>query len=159
MKLLRPLTYLLVLTLGAALPVTAVVLAAPEPPSGMSMSLFDEVLQTVKTNYVKPVTNQRLLQGAIKGMLGDLDPHSDYMDAAEYKDMQVQTSGEFGGLGMEVTMTNGEVKIISPIDDTPAAKAGLEPNDLIIAINGMPVSGMTLTQAVDKLRGPIGTKV
>jgi carboxyl-terminal processing protease len=159
MKLLRPLTYVLVLAVGAALPVTAVVLAAPEPPPGVSMSLFDDVLQTVKMNYVKPVTGQQLLEGAIKGMIANLDPHSDYMDAAEYKDMQVQTSGEFGGLGMEVTLENGAVKIISPIDDTPAAKAGLQPNDLIIGINGMPVSGMTLTQAVNKLRGPIGSAV
>jgi carboxyl-terminal processing protease len=159
MKLLRPLSYVVVLALGAGLPFTAIVLAAPEPPPGMTMNLFEEVLQTVKANYVKPVTDRQLIEGAIKGMLGNLDPHSNYMDATEYKEMQVQTTGEFGGLGMEVTMDDGAVKIISPIDDTPAAKAGLQPNDLIIAINGTPVSDMTLTQAVNRLRGPIGTEV
>ncbi len=159
MKLLRPLTYVVAILVGAALPFTAIVVAAPEQSPGVTMNLFTEVLQTVKDNYVTPVTDKKLLESAIKGMLAGLDPHSNYMDAAEYREMRVQTSGEFGGLGMQVTMDNGAVKIISPIDDTPAAKAGLRPNDLIIAIDNDPVSDMTLSEAVDRLRGAIGTQV
>ena len=159
MKLIRPLTYTVAILFGAALPFTAIVLAAPEQSPGVSMGLFTEVLQTVKSNYVEPVSDRKLLEGAIKGMLAGLDPHSNYMDATEYREMRVQTSGEFGGLGMQVTMENGAVKVISPIDDTPAAKAGIRPNDLIIAIDNNPVSEMTLSEAVDKLRGAIGTQV
>jgi carboxyl-terminal processing protease len=159
MKLLRPLSYVVAILFGAALPFTAIVLAAPESGAGVTMSLFTEVLQTVKVNYVEPVTDRKLIEGAIKGMLASLDPHSNYMDAAEYREMRVQTSGEFGGLGMQVTMENSAVKVISPIDDTPAAKAGIRPNDLIIAIDNDPVSDMTLSDAVDRLRGAIGTKV
>jgi carboxyl-terminal processing protease len=159
MKLLRPLTYIVAILFGAALPFTAIVLAAPEKSPGVTMGLFSEVLQTVKQNYVEPVGDRKLLEGAIKGMLANLDPHSNYMDAAEYREMRVQTSGEFGGLGMQVTMENGAVKVISPIDDTPAAKAGVRPNDLIVAIDNEPVSEMTLSEAVDRLRGAIGTQV
>jgi carboxyl-terminal processing protease len=159
MKLLRPLTYVVAILVGAALPFTAIVVAAPEQSPGVTMNLFTEVLQTVKENYVEPVTDKKLLESAIKGMLAGLDPHSNYMDAAEYREMRVQTSGEFGGLGMQVTMDNGAVKVISPIDDTPAAKAGIQPNDLIIAIDNAPVSDMTLSEAVDRLRGAVGTQV
>src|ERR1700722_10499327 len=120
---------------------------------------FNEVFDQVKANYVEPVTDQKLVEGAIKGMLASLDPHSSYMDAKEYREMMVQTRGEFGGLGMQVTMEDGAVKVISPIDDTPAAQAGIKPNDLILAIDGMAVSDMTLSEAVDKLRGAIGTTV
>jgi carboxyl-terminal processing protease len=162
MKLFRPVTYIVAILFGAALPFAAIV-AAPETATstspGVSMNLFTEVMQTVRLNYVEPVADRKLLENAIKGMLAGLDPHSNYMDAAEYREMRVQTSGEFGGLGMQVTMDNGAVKIISPIDDTPAAKAGMQPNDLIIAIDNAPVSDMTLSEAVDKLRGAIGTQV
>jgi len=158
MNIIRPLTYIIATCAGAALPFTAIVFAAPERP-GVTVNLFSEVFQTVKSNYVEPVTDQKLVEGAIKGMLANLDPHSNYMDAAEYKEMRVQTTGEFGGLGMQVTMENGLVKVISPIDDTPAAKAGIRPNDLIVAIEGQSVTEMTLSEAVDKLRGAIGTKV
>ncbi len=113
----------------------------------------------MRTNYVEPVTDQKLAEGAIKGMLAALDPHSSYMDAKEYGEMQVQTKGEFGGLGMQVTMENSLVKVISPIDDTPAAKAGIQSGDLILAIDDAPVTDMTLSEAVDKLRGPVGTQV
>ena len=123
------------------------------------MSLFDEVFNQVKSSYVEPVTDKQLIEGAVKGMLASLDPHSSYMDAKEYKDLMVTTQGEFGGLGMQVTMENGAVKVISPIDDTPAAHAGIKPGDLILAIDSQPVSDMTLTEAVDKLRGPTGTAV
>jgi carboxyl-terminal processing protease len=132
--------------------------AAPEKP-GAALGLFSEVFGEVRANYVEPVTDQKLVEGAIKGMIGGLDPHSGYMDAKEYKEMMVQTKGEFGGLGMQVTMENGLVKVISPIDDTPAAHAGIRPGDLILAIDDAPVTDMTLSEAVDKLRGPIGTQV
>jgi carboxyl-terminal processing protease len=161
MKLLRPVSYGAAILLGATLPFAAMVIAAPEkaPSPNVTMSLFDEVMETVKVNYVEPVSDGKLLEGAIKGMLAGLDPHSNYMDATEYREMQVQTTGEFGGLGMQVTMDNGAVKVISPIDDTPAAKAGIQPNDLIVAIDNDPVSDMTLSEAVDRLRGTIGTQV
>ncbi|HTC18200.1 MAG TPA: S41 family peptidase [Stellaceae bacterium] len=126
---------------------------------GAGMNLFGEVFNVVRTNYVEPVTDQKLVEGAIKGMLASLDPHSSYMDAKEYGEMQVVTKGEFGGLGMQVTMENGLVKVISPIDDTPAAKAGIQSGDLILAIDDAPVTDMTLSEAVDKLRGPVGTQV
>jgi carboxyl-terminal processing protease len=135
-----------------------ITVAAPEKP-GAALGLFSEVLGEVRANYVEPVTDKKLVEGAIKGMLSGLDPHSSYMDANEYKEMMVQTRGEFGGLGMQVTMENDLVKVISPIDDTPAAKAGIRPGDLILAIDDAPVTGMTLGDAVNKLRGPIGTKV
>ncbi|HVA11707.1 MAG TPA: S41 family peptidase [Stellaceae bacterium] len=134
--------------------------AAPgDDASPVSFSLVKEIYDQVKANYVHPVTDKTLAEGAVKGMLAALDPHSGYMDAKEYKEMMVQTRGEFGGLGMQVTMENGLVKVVSPIDDTPAAKAGMKPNDLILAIDGAPVTDMTLEQAVEKLRGPIGTPV
>jgi carboxyl-terminal processing protease len=159
MKLVRPLTYVLAIIGGAALPFCAIVFAATDHPSGVTMALFTELFQTVKTNYVQPVGDQKLIEGAIKGMLANLDPHSNYMDAAEYREMRVQTTGEFGGLGMQVTMENAAVKVISPIDDTPAAKAGIQPNDLIVAIDGDSVSDMTLSDAVNRLRGAIGSTV
>ncbi|HYM33469.1 MAG TPA: S41 family peptidase [Candidatus Cybelea sp.] len=137
-----------------------VTIAAPEQAGGSKMlALYTEVFNEVKANYVKPVPDQKLVEGSIQGMLAALDPHSSYMDAKEFKDMMVQTRGEFGGLGMQVTMEDGAVKVVSPIDDTPAAKAGVMPGDLIVAIDQAPVSDMTLSQAVDKLRGPIGSKV
>jgi carboxyl-terminal processing protease len=134
--------------------------AAPDTDSSpVSFSLVKEIYDQVKASYVEPVTDKKLAEGAVKGMLAALDPHSSYMDAKEYKEMMVQTRGEFGGLGMQVTMENGLVKVVSPIDDTPAAKAGVKPNDLIVAIDDAPVTDMTLEEAVDKLRGPIGSQV
>jgi carboxyl-terminal processing protease len=141
----------------ALVPLAASVTAADR--SDVSPNLFSEVFEQVRQNYVEAVTDKQLVEGAIKGMLGALDPHSSYMDAKEYREMQVQTRGEFAGLGMQVTMENGLVKVISPIDDTPAAKAGLKPGDLILAIDDAPVSDMTLSEAVEKLRGPVGTLV
>jgi carboxyl-terminal processing protease len=135
--------------------------AAPDATdqSQVSFSLVKEIYDQVKSSYVEPVTDKKLAEGAVKGMLAALDPHSSYMDAKEFKEMMVQTRGEFGGLGMQVTMENGFVKVVSPIDDTPAAKAGMKPNDLIVAIDDSPVADMTLEEAVDKLRGPIGSQV
>jgi carboxyl-terminal processing protease len=140
----------------ALAPFAASVTAAP---SDVSPNLFTEVYEQVRANYVEQVSDKTLIEGAIKGMLGALDPHSSYMDAKEYREMQVQTRGEFGGLGMQVTMENNLVKVISPIDDTPAAHAGLKPGDLILAIDDAPVTDMTLSDAVEKLRGPVGTQV
>src|ERR1700689_550776 len=118
------------------------------------LDLFGEVFERVRANYVEPVTDEQLIEAAINGMLNSLDPHSSYMNPKSFGDMQVQVKGEFGGLGIEVTMENGLVKVVSPIDDTPAAKAGLKPNDFIVAIDGEPVSGMSLNDAVEKMRGP-----
>jgi len=134
-------------------------LAASDQPPAVTVNLFNEILDQVKANYVEPVTDQKLVEGAIKGMLAGLDPHSGYLDAKEYREMMVETRGEFGGLGMQVTMENGAVKIISPIDDTPAARAGIKPGDFILAIDGAAVSEMTLSEAVEKLRGAIGSAV
>jgi carboxyl-terminal processing protease len=133
--------------------------AADSDPGTASFSMIKEIYDQVKSSYVEPVTEKQLVEGAVKGMLGALDPHSSYMTSKEYKEMMVQTRGEFGGLGMQVTMENGLVKVVSPIDDTPAAKAGMKPNDLILAIDDAPVTDMTLSEAVDKLRGPVGTQV
>jgi carboxyl-terminal processing protease len=142
----------------ALIPVAGAGLAAPDK-GDVNVNLFNEVFDQVRGNYVEPVTNKQLVEGAIKGMLSSLDPHSSYMDAKEYREMMVQTRGEFGGLGMQVTLENGLVKIISPIDDTPASRAGLKPGDLILAIDDNPVTDMTLSDAVERLRGPIGTQV
>jgi len=123
------------------------------------LNLFSEVFERVRRDYVKPVTDKQLVEAAVNGMLTNLDPHSSYMNDDEFKNMQVQTRGEFGGLGIEVTMDNGVVKVVSPIDDTPAAKAGIKPNDLIVGIDDAPVMGLTLNEAVDKLRGKPQSRV
>jgi carboxyl-terminal processing protease len=133
--------------------------AASDPADGVNMNLFNEVYDQVKSSYVEEVPDKQLIEGAIKGMLASLDPHSNYMDAKEYSEMQVTTRGEFGGLGITVTMENGAVKVISPIDDTPAARAGVKPGDLILAIDGQSVGEMTLSEAVEKLRGTVGSSV
>lgn len=120
---------------------------------------FKEITDLVRQEYVDKVDEKKMLEGALNGMLGALDPHSSYMNVDEYKDLLNQTKGEFGGLGMEVTMENGLVKIVAPIDDTPAFKAGLKEKDLIVAINNEPVFGLTLTEAVKKMRGEPKTTV
>ncbi|MBS0517673.1 MAG: PDZ domain-containing protein [Proteobacteria bacterium] len=123
------------------------------------LNLFGDVLERIRRDYVEPVDEKSLIENAINGMLASLDPHSSYMNPKSYKDMQVQTRGEFGGLGIEVTMENGVIKVVSPIDDTPASKAGLQPGDLIFALDGEPVQGLTLQEAVDKMRGKIGSTI
>lgn len=123
------------------------------------LNLFGEVFDRVRADYVEPVTDDKLIESALNGMLTSLDPHSNYMNEKQFGDMRVQTKGEFGGLGIEVTMENGLVKVVSPIDDTPAARAGLKPGDLIAEIDGTAVMGLTLNDAVDKMRGPVGTSV
>src|SRR5438067_10299115 len=118
------------------------------------LNLFGEVFERVRAEYVDEVSDDTLVESAINGMLTSLDPHSNYLNAKNFTDMKVQTRGEFGGLGIEVSMESGLVKVVSPIDDTPAAHAGLKPGDLITHLNGDQVQGMTLQEAVDKMRGP-----
>src|SRR5579862_110439 len=143
----------------ALVPLASLDAASDSDSSSVNFTMVKEIYDQVKASYVEPVTDKQLAEGAVKGMLSALDPHSSYMDAKEYREMMVQTRGEFGGLGMQVTMENGLVKVVSPIDDTPAARAGMKPNDLILAIDDVSVADMTLSEAVDKLRGPIGTQV
>ena len=123
------------------------------------LNLFGDVLERVRRDYVEPPDEKLLMENAINGMLSSLDPHSSYMNPKAYKDMQVQTRGEFGGLGIEVTMENNVIKVVSPIDDTPASKAGIQPGDLIFALDGQPVMGLTLQEAVDKMRGKVGAPI
>ena len=123
------------------------------------LNLFGDVFTLVRADYVDKVNDEKLIEGAINGMLTALDPHSNYLDAKDFNDMKVQTRGEFGGLGIEVSMENGLVKVVSPIDDTPAAHAGLKPGDLITHIDGTPVQGLTLPQAVEKMRGPVNSDI
>lgn len=123
------------------------------------LNLFGEVMERAKNTYVEDVNDKKLIESAINGMLVSLDPHSSYLDAQSFKYMNEQTKGKFGGLGIEVTMEQGVVKVVSPIDDTPASRAGLKPGDYITNIDGENVIGMTLNDAVDKMRGKVGSKV
>ena len=123
------------------------------------LNLFGDVFERVRADYVEKPDDAKLVESAINGMLAGLDPHSSYMDPKSFRDMQVQTRGEFGGLGIEVTMEDGLVKVVAPIDDTPAAKAGVMANDIITQLDGEAVQGLTLNQAVDKMRGPVNTKI
>src|SRR5437588_6535934 len=120
---------------------------------------FTEVFGAIKTNYVEPVEDKKLITEAINGMLTGLDPHSAYLDQEAFKELQVGTQGQFGGLGIEVGMEDGFVKVISPIEDTPAFKAGVKPNDLIIKLDDTPVKGMTLNDAVKRMRGKPNTQI
>jgi carboxyl-terminal processing protease len=121
------------------------------------LKLFSDVFERVRAGYVEEVTDKELIEFAIQGMLSQLDPHSSYLNADSYQDMRVQTRGEFGGLGIEVTMENGFVKVVSPIDDTPAHRAGIEAGDLITHLDGESVMGLTLNEAVDRMRGKVNT--
>jgi carboxyl-terminal processing protease len=123
------------------------------------LQLFGDVFERVRADYVEEVSDKQLVEAAIRGMLSNLDPHSSYLSKDNFQEMQVQTKGEFGGLGIEVTMENGLVKVVSPIDDTPAARAGIQAGDLIIGLNGEPVMGLTLSEAVDKMRGKVGSDI
>jgi carboxyl-terminal processing protease len=123
------------------------------------LDLFGDVLERVRSDYVEKPDDAMLIDSAINGMLSALDPHSAYLNPKSFRDMQVQTRGEFGGLGIEVTMENGVVKVVSPIDDTPASKAGLLTNDLITHLDGEQIVGLTLEQAVEKMRGPVNTPI
>src|SRR5476649_2257944 len=123
------------------------------------LNLFGDVFERVRADYVEKPDDSKLIETAINGMLAGLDPHSSYMDAKSFRDMQVQTRGEFGGLGIEVTMEDGLIKVVSPIDDTPASKAGIMANDIITNLDDEAVQGLTLNQAVEKMRGPVNTKI
>ena len=123
------------------------------------LNLFGDVFQRVQEQYVEEITDKELIESAISGMLQSLDPHSSYLSPESYKDMQVKTKGTFGGLGIEITMEGGFVKVVSPIDDTPAANAGMQPGDLIIGINGESIKGLTINEAVSRLRGPVKSKI
>ena len=123
------------------------------------LNMFGEVYDRVRREYVEEITNKELIEAAIEGMLQSLDPHSSFMNADSFKDMQVQTKGEFGGLGIEVSMEDGLVKVVSPIDDTPAFRAGIQSGDFIIEIDGESVVGMSLGDAVDRMRGKINTEI
>ncbi len=123
------------------------------------LNLFGEIFERVRADFVEKQTDEELIEAAINGMLTALDPHSGYMNAKTFRDMQVQTRGEFGGLGIEVTMEQGFVKVVSPIDDTPAARAGLKPGDFITHLNDEQIQGLTLNEAVEKMRGPVGSAI
>src|SRR5438045_9094081 len=123
------------------------------------LNLFGEVFERVRSEYVDDVSDNSLVESAINGMLTSLDPHSNYLNTKNFNDMKVQTRGEFGGLGIEVSMENGLVKVVSPIDDTPAAHAGLKPGDLITHLDGNAVQGLTLPEAVEQMRGPVNSDI
>lgn len=162
--------YILVLFLGmfvgAAIILDMGVLAERDEPKEALAPLplnelrsFTEVFSRIKSDYVEPVEDKKLLEDAVQGMLAGLDPHSAYLDADSFKDMRVETEGQFGGLGIEVTMENGFVKVVSPIEDTPAARAGVKPGDLIIRLDDKAVKGLTLTEAVRVMRGKPGSDI
>jgi carboxyl-terminal processing protease len=123
------------------------------------LNLFADVFERVRADYVDPISDRELIENALNGMLTGLDPHSNYMNAKSFRDMQVQTRGEFGGLGIEVSEENGLIKVVSPIDDTPASRAGIKAGDLILALDGKSVQGIALNDAVDKMRGPPNSKI
>lgn len=150
------------IAIGAGISMTQGVLAEKAKPETLpfkDLQTFVEILNRVKTDYVEEVDDKTLLENAVRGMLTGLDPHSAYLDEKEFKDMNISTTGKFGGLGIEVQMQNGFVRVVSPIDDTPAAKAGVQPGDLIIKIDETSVKGLSLNEAVEKMRGEPGTKV
>ena len=136
------------------------VLAVEEDPNDYNyLKFLGETIEKIKSDYVDDVKNKELVESAIDGMLSSLDPHSSFLNADSLKQMKIQTKGAFGGLGIEVTMENGFVKVISPIDDTPAYKAGIKAGDYITHLDGKSVIGLNLNEAVDKMRGPVGTKL
>ncbi len=162
--------YLLVLLIGvfvgAGVTLDMTVLAEREPAKEATSPLpidelrtFTEVFSRIKSDYVEPVEDKKLLEDSIQGMLAGLDPHSSYLDAESFKDVRIETEGQFGGLGIEVTMENGFVKVVAPIEDTPAAAAGLKTGDLIIRLDDKAVKGMTLTEAVRMMRGKPGSDI
>src|SRR5712672_3867269 len=134
-------------------------MAATGPDTYSQLNLFGEVFEQIRTNYVERPDDAKLIEASISGMITALDPHSRYMNERAWRDMRETTSGEFGGLGIEVMMEDGLVKVIAPMDDTPAAKAGIMSGDLITHINDTAVQGLTLEQAVAKMKGPTNIKI
>jgi carboxyl-terminal processing protease len=167
----RMMRKVLTLVLGAVLGAGLISLATKSPvfPEGTAraaasdtyrnLNLFGDVFEKIRSDYVEKPDEQKLIEAAINGMLNSLDPHSSYMDAKSFRDMQVQTRGEFGGLGIEVTQEDGLIKVVTPIDDTPASRAGILSGDIITGIDGESVQGLSLNQAVDKMRGAPDTTV
>jgi carboxyl-terminal processing protease len=155
------------LTLGLFIGLISPTIWAKQPPKDATsndvpvadINRFTTAIQDIKQYYVEPVDDKALFENAIRGMLAGLDPHSSYLDMADYAELQSSTQGEFGGLGLEVDMDNEWVRIVTPIDDTPASKVGLKPGDLIVKINNQPLDGMSLTDAVKLMRGPKGSAV
>src|SRR5919206_2136107 len=141
---------------GAASPAST---SANTAETYKQLNLFGDVFELVRNGYADEASDESLVEGAINGMLTALDPHSNYLNSKNFNDMKVQTRGEFGGLGIEVSMENGLVKVVSPIDETPAANAGLKPGDLITHLDGTPVQGLTLPEAVEKMRGPVNSDI
>src|SRR5204863_6545300 len=133
--------------------------AAARSDAYTQLNLFGNVFERIKTSYVEKPDDSKLMEGAINGMISALDPHSRYMNEKGWSDMQETTHGEFGGLGIEVTMEDGLVKVVAPIDDTPAAKAGIMSGDVITQIDDDSIQGMTLDQAVGKMKGAPDSKV
>jgi carboxyl-terminal processing protease len=156
-------SYLLAATAASLLAFSAAAQQQPQSKTGSDtyrqLNLFGEVFERVRADYVEDVTDEQLIEYAINGMLSSLDPHSSYLNQKSYSDMRVQTRGEFGGLGIEVTMEGGLVKVVSPIDETPAARAGVKPGDLITHLDGEQVMGLTLPEAVEKMRGPVNSDI
>ncbi len=148
----------LVVTLGAS-PVLAVDAKKNDEETYRLLALFGDVFERVRAEYVEPPSEEEMIEAAITGMLTSLDPHSSFLNAKSFKEMQVNTRGEFGGLGIQVTMEAGYIKVISPIDDTPAFRAGVEAGDIVTHLDGESVQGLTLTQAVDKMRGKVGSDI
>lgn len=132
---------------------------AQEADTYRHLKLFGEVFERVRADFVEEVSDQELVEAAIRGMLNHLDPHSGYLDPDSFREMRTQTRGEFGGLGIEVTMENGLVKVVSPIDDTPAYRAGVQAGDFITHIDGEAVMGLTLSEAVERMRGPVSSEI
>ena len=144
---------------GMALPSLTTAQSQNSEETYRQLSLFGDVFQRVRSSYVEEIADKELIEAAINGMLTSLDPHSSFLPDDSFRKMQVQTTGRFGGLGIEVTLDSGFVKVVSPIDDTPAAKAGLQPEDYIIAVDEETILGLTLNEAVERMRGPIGSEV
>jgi len=144
---------------GAVVPLGHAAEEAKTTDTYRMLELFGDVFERVRSDYVEEVSDEELIEAAVEGMLAHLDPHSTFLNKSKFRDMQVQTKGEFGGLGIEVTMEKGYVKVVSPIDETPASRAGIQAGDFITQLNSEPVQGLTLSEAVEKMRGPIKTKI
>jgi len=144
---------------GAALLALPISASGASPETYRQLNLFGDVFERVRADYVEEVEDSELIDFAINGMLSSLDPHSSYLNAKNYRDMQVQTKGEFGGLGIEVTMEEGFVKVVAPIDDTPASRAGMQSGDYITHLDKEQVLGLTLNEAVERMRGPVDTTI
>ena len=162
-RVLRPLALLLGgVGLGIALATSPGVSAQKTSENELPLAelrAFSEVFEKIKTDYVESIDDTKLLRNAIRGMLSGLDPHSSYLVPEDYRDLRAGTTGEFGGLGIEVGMENGFIRVIAPIDDTPAHRAGVQAGDLIVRIDDTPVKGLTLNEAVKRMRGKPGSKI